>query len=125
MVGLTALLSGYLLNSLWPETFSGRFNTPLFVFVLGVSCIHGVVRAKAVNVAINITPLILFSMSAISFRVHHPNGLKGYQLVNGTPVDYVVEEEQIVEDGEPNVESNGHPPAKNKIDEKADGPLPR
>src|SRR6202161_826407 len=45
MVGVTALLGGYLLNQFWPDTFSGSFNSPLFmylfciVFALGVSYI--------------------------------------------------------------------------------------
>ncbi|HEY5145484.1 MAG TPA: amino acid permease, partial [Polyangiaceae bacterium] len=45
MVGVTALLSGYLLNQFFPDTFSGGFNSPLFmylfciVFSLGVAYI--------------------------------------------------------------------------------------
>ena len=43
MVGVTAILSGYLLNQFWPNTFSGTYNSPLFmilfcvVFALGVA----------------------------------------------------------------------------------------
>src|ERR1700679_191427 len=42
MVGLTALISGYLLNQFFPDTFSASYNSPLFmilfcvVFTLGV-----------------------------------------------------------------------------------------
>ena len=127
MVGVTALLSGYLLNSLWPEAFSGGFNSRLFifffcpVFTLGVLYIRGVMGAKAMNRAINIIPLILFLIIAILFRVQHPEGSKGLRLVNGAPVDYVFEEEQVVENGKPKVDSTGAPVMQNKTD----GPVPR
>src|SRR5579862_7917097 len=31
MVGVTAILSGYLLNQYFPDTFSGTYNSPLFM----------------------------------------------------------------------------------------------
>src|ERR1700728_5093121 len=43
MVGVTAILSGYLLNQFWPDSFSGSYNSPLFmilfciVFPLGIA----------------------------------------------------------------------------------------
>src|ERR1700741_1729649 len=33
MVGVTAILSGYLLNQFFPDSFSGSFNSPLFMFL--------------------------------------------------------------------------------------------
>src|SRR6516225_2408630 len=62
MVGVTAILGGYLLNQFWPDTFSGTFNSPLFMymfciaFALGVAYIafRGVTGTTAVNVAINV-----------------------------------------------------------------------
>jgi len=45
MVGVTALLGGYLLNQFFPDTFSSSYNSPLFmygfsiVFALGVAYI--------------------------------------------------------------------------------------
>src|SRR6516162_3491697 len=56
MVGVTALISGYLLNQFFPDTFSGTFNSPLFmiifcfVFAIGVSYIafRGVTGTTAV-----------------------------------------------------------------------------
>src|ERR1700694_701726 len=79
MVGVTALLSGYLLNQFWPDTFSGSYNSPLFmflfciVFALGVAYIayRGVNGSTGVNVAINviqITALVVFSIIAIAYR---------------------------------------------------------
>src|SRR5215468_3380839 len=101
MVGVTAILSGYLLNQFFPDTFSGTFNSPVFMylfcigFALGVAYIayRGVTGTTAVNVAINviqISALIVFTIIAIAYRMNHPEGSRGLQLVNGTPVDFVV-----------------------------------
>src|SRR6202142_267280 len=96
MVGVTALISGYLLNQFFPDTFSGGFNSPLFMylfcfaFALGVAYIayRGVTGTTAVNVAINvvqISALVVFAISPIAYRDNHPEGARGLQLVNGTP----------------------------------------
>jgi amino acid transporter len=135
MVGVTALLSGYLLNQFWPDTFSGSFNSPLFmylfciVFSLGVAYIafRGVTGSTGVSVAINviqITALLVFTVIAIAYRVQHPAGSKGYQLVNGTPVDYVVAQEAVVENGKPKMDSSGQPVMQNKMDEKTGDAVP-
>src|SRR3974390_3704798 len=80
MVGVTAILSGYLLNQFYPDTFSGIYNSPLFmflfcaVFALGVAYIayRGVPGTTAVNMAINviqITALVVFSIIALGYRM--------------------------------------------------------
>jgi APA family basic amino acid/polyamine antiporter len=135
MVGVTALLSGYLLNQFWPDTFSGSFNSPLFmylfciVFSLGVAYIafRGVNGTTAVNMAINIiqiSALLIFTVMAIAFRVQHPEGSTGYQLKNGVPVDFNVAQEQATgDDGKPKVDSSGAPVMQDKMD--SDGnPVP-
>jgi APA family basic amino acid/polyamine antiporter len=130
MVGVTALLSGYLLNQFFPDTFSGSFNSPLFmflfciVFAFGVAYIafRGVTGTTVVNMGVNIvqiTALLVFSVMALVYRSSHPEGSKGYQLVNGAPVDYVVAQEPVVEDGKPKVDATGQPVTENKMD--ADG----
>jgi amino acid transporter len=135
MVGVTALLSGYLLNQFFPDTFSGGFNSPLFMYVfciffsLGVAYIafRGVTGTTGVNVAINviqITALLVFSVIAIAYRVQHPDGSTGFQLKNGTPIDYVVAQEQATEDGKPKVDSAGQPVMQDKMDEKSGDPVP-
>src|SRR5579859_4457516 len=135
MVGVTALLGGYLLNQFWPDTFSGGFNSPLFmylfciVFSLGVAYIafRGVSGSTGVAVAINviqITALLVFTVMALAYRVQHPDGARGFQLVNGTPIDYVVAQEQVVEDGKPKVDDSGQPVMQNKMDEKTGDPVP-
>lgn len=130
MVGVTALLGGYLLNQFFPDTFSGSFNSPLFmyifcwVFALGVAYIafRGVTGTTSVNMAINIiqiSALVVFSIIAIAYRVQHPEGSQGFQLKNGTPVSYVVAQEPVMADGKPKVDSSGQPVTQDKVD--ADG----
>lgn len=104
MVGVTALLCGFLMNQFFPDTFSGSYNSPLFmwlfciVFALGVAYIayRGVTGTTAVNVAINIiqiSALLIFSVIAIGYRMQHPQGSTGYHLSNGVAVNYQVAQE--------------------------------
>jgi len=109
MVGVTAILSGYLLSQFFPDTFSGTYNSPLFmflfciVFALGVAYIayRGVTGTTAVNVAINgiqIAALVVFSIIAIAYRVNHPQGSQGYHLSNGTAINYSVDAVNVADD---------------------------
>lgn len=134
MVGVTALISGYLLNQFFPDTFSGGFNSPLFMilfcvaFSLGVAYIafRGVTGTTGVNMAINviqISALLVFSVMAISYRVNHPAGSTAYHLVNGVPVDYVVAQEPVVEDGKPKLDPTGAPVLQAMMD-KDGNPVP-
>jgi len=131
MVGVTAILSGYLLNQFFPDTFAGNFNSPLFmygfciVFSLGVAYIafRGVTGTTAVNMLINIvqiTALLVFSVIAISYRVQHPEGATGFHLSNGIAVNYLVAQEtatgkdgkplpQLDADGKPVMDKDGKP----------------
>jgi APA family basic amino acid/polyamine antiporter len=135
MVGVTALLSGYLLNQFFPDTFSGGFNSPLFMYVfciafaLGVSYIafRGVTGTTGVNMVINIvqiTALLVFSVMALSYRFQHPEGSRAFHLENGTPIDYVVAQEPVVEDGKPKLDDSGQPVMQDKMDEKTGDPVP-
>jgi APA family basic amino acid/polyamine antiporter len=134
MVGVTALLSGYLLNQFFPDTFSGGFNSPLFMvvfcvaFSLGVAYIafRGVTGTTGVNMVINIvqiTALLVFSVMALAFRFQHPDGSQGYQLKNGEPINYVVAQEQVVEDGKPKLDATGAPVMQDKMDDKTGEPV--
>jgi amino acid transporter len=127
MIGVTAILSGYLLNQFFPESFSGTYNSPLFMilfcvaFAAGVAFIayRGVTGTTAVNVVVNIvqiTALLVFSVIAIAYRAQHPDGSKGYQLVNGLPVDYAIAQEQVMEGGKPKLDAAGAPLLQNKMD---------
>jgi APA family basic amino acid/polyamine antiporter len=130
MVGVTALLSGYLMNQFFPNTFSASFNSPLFmyvfcvVFALGVAYIayRGVSGTTAVNMAINIvqiSALIVFTIIAIAYRTNHSEGSQGFQLVNGTPVNFQVAQEPVLDNGKPKLDATGVPVTQNKMD--ADG----
>jgi amino acid transporter len=109
MVGVTAILAGWLAGQLWPDTFSGTYNSPLFmwlfcvVFSLGVGYIayRGVTGTTAVNMGINviqICALITFSIMAIAYRSSHPDGSVGLHLSNGTPVNYNVAQVVVTDD---------------------------
>jgi amino acid transporter len=101
MVGVTAMIVGYLLGQFFPSTFSAAIPSPIFmwlfciVFAFGVSYIayRGVVGSTGVGVAINvtqITALLFFSCLAIAHRNTHPEGSNIWVLDStGTPTQYV------------------------------------
>jgi basic amino acid/polyamine antiporter, APA family len=109
MVGVTAILAGYLASQFWPDTFSSTYNSPLFmilfciVFALGVGYIafRGVNGSTGVNVAINIiqiSALIVFSIIALAYRSSHPQGAKAIHLSNGTAINYNVDQINVTDD---------------------------
>src|SRR5271170_4016634 len=123
MVGVTAVLAGWLANRFWPDTFSGTYNSPLFMYLfcvvfalmVGYIAFRGVNGSTAVNMAINIiqiSALIVFSVIAIAYRVHHPDGSQGYHLTNGIAVNYVVAQEVVKDDKgvpQPVLDADGKP----------------
>jgi len=146
MVGVTAILGGFLLNQFWPDTFSGTYNSPLFmflfciVFALGVAYIafRGVTGTTAVNVVINIvqiSALLVFSVIAIGYRAQHPQGSQGYHLSNGVAVNYQVAQEVVKDDkgvpqpvmvdGKPSLDKDGKPvyQMQDMKDEKTGDPI--
>ena len=118
MVGVTALLTGYLMGQLFPETFNAAVPSPLFmaffcaVFGLGVAYIayRGVTGTTAVNFAINviqIVALLVFSVMAISYRLNHKDGDTGWALnPDGVP-EQVVCSDKLDADGKPIKGSDG------------------
>src|ERR1035437_3281103 len=146
MVGVTAILAGFLLNQFWPDTFSGTYNSPLFmwlfciIFALSVAYIafRGVTGTTAVNVVINIvqlSALLVFSVMAIGYRSQHPQGSTGYHLSNGTAVTYQVAQEVVKDDkgvpqpalvdGKPSLDKDGKPvfQMQDMKDEKTGDPI--
>jgi len=143
MVGVTAILSGYLLNQFFPDTFSGSYNSPLFmilfcvVFAFGVAYIafRGVGGTTGVNAIINviqITALLVFSVIAISYRLQHAQGSQGYHLSNGVAVNYQVAQEVVKDDkgaptpvldanGKPTVDDKGQPVYQMQDSQDKDG----
>src|SRR5438105_11973882 len=101
MVGVTALLVGYMMGQVFPSTFAAGLPSPLFmwlfciVFAFGVAYIafRGVGGTTGVNAAINviqITALVVFSIMAIAHRSSHPEGSNAWVLDStGTPTQFV------------------------------------
>ena len=117
MVGVTAIISGYLIGQVLPNTFAAGEPSLLFmilfcvVFAVGVSYIafRGVGGTTGVNAVINvvqITALIIFSVMAITHRIHVTEGKEAWTLDStGTPTQYV-------QDTEPNLIADPKDPAK-------------
>ncbi len=147
MVGVTALISSYLMSQFFPDTFSGIYNSPLFmflfcaVFALGVAYIayRGVTGTTAVNVAINIiqiSALLIFSVIAIGYRVQHPQGSQAFHLSSGVAVNYQVAQVPVKDDkgnptpvmdasGKPTMDKDGKPvyQVQDAMDEKSGMPV--
>ena len=94
MVGVTAILGGWLAGRLMPDTFSTTYNSPIFMwlfcvvfaFAVGYIAYRGVNGTTAVNMAINviqISALIVFAIMAIAYRTSHKDGSIGWHLSNG------------------------------------------
>jgi len=109
MVGVTAILCGYIASQLFPNTFSGTYNSPLFmylfciVFAIGVGYIafRGVNGSTGVNIAINIiqiSALIVFAIIALAYRASHPQGAQAIHLSNGTAINYNVDQVNVTDD---------------------------
>jgi amino acid transporter len=109
MVGVTAILVGYLASQFWPGTFSGTYNSPLLMFLfcivfaagVGYIAFRGVNGSTGVNVAINIiqiSALIAFSLIALGYRASHPQGAGAIHLSNGTAINYNVDQVNVTDD---------------------------
>jgi APA family basic amino acid/polyamine antiporter len=117
MVGVTALVAGYMIGSVFPDTFSAAVPSPLFMiifcplFSFGVAYIgyRGVNGTTAVNFAVNviqITALIVFSLMAIGYRSSHPQGSVGWTLdPNGAATNKVI---AMDKDGKPVKDAQGN-----------------
>src|SRR5208337_2938423 len=149
MVGVTAVLAGYLASIFWPDTFNAAVNSPTLmigfciVFAFGVSFIayNGVTGSTGVNIAINviqISALIVFSVIALGYRLSHnsDNDPGLYFASSGKAVPYQVFQDNVQdtgEDGKPKVDKDGKPvyvqdtwadAAKTpKVDEKTSQPI--
>jgi amino acid transporter len=146
MVGVTGILGGFLLAQFWPDTFSGTYNSPIFmwgfciVFAFGVAYIafRGVTGTTAVNVVINIiqiAALLVFSVIAIGYHAQHPQGSTAYHLSNGVAVNYQVAQEVVKDDkgipqpvlvdGKPSLDKDGKPvfQMQDMKDEKSGDPI--
>jgi amino acid transporter len=128
MVGVTAIMAGWMCGQLIPNTFSTTYNSPLFmwlfcvVFSIGVGYIayRGVNSSTAANMMINgvsIAALVVFAAMAIAYRHSHPDGSQGLHLSNNAPVDYNVAQITQLDSSNKPVQAtwaNGDP----KVDDK-------
>jgi APA family basic amino acid/polyamine antiporter len=117
MVGVTAVLCGYLMGQLWPNLFSSSVASPLFMmlfcvaFAFGVAYIayRGVVGTTGVNMAINviqITALLIFSVLAVGYRLNHPDGSPALTLdPDGNVISVVLQKDK---DGKPVKDKDGN-----------------
>src|SRR5579871_4665885 len=119
MVGVTGVICGYVVGTLWPGFMSASNPGPMFmmlvaiIFSFAVAYIahRGVNGSTAVNIAINIiqiSALLVFAVMALGYRMNHAPGSVAYnwdassgdaytfefatqnQLVDGKPADVVV-----------------------------------
>jgi basic amino acid/polyamine antiporter, APA family len=125
MVGVTALVVGYMVGQIWPGTFSAAIPSPLFMiifcvgFAFGVAYIafRGVGGTTGVNAAINviqITALIIFSVMAIRYRMVHAEGSPGIVLIadaNGNANAY--DRNQVVKKADPKIKDSKDEPQFN------------
>jgi APA family basic amino acid/polyamine antiporter len=101
MVAVTGVFVGYVVGFLYPNLMSGGNPGPVFmalvavVFTFAVAWIaqRGANASTSVNLAINIiqiSALVLFSVLAIGYRVHHPQGSKAlnYDSTSLATYDY-------------------------------------
>jgi len=117
MVGVTALLVGYMLGQFLPSTFNAGIPSPIFMglFCIGFSfavayiAFRGVSGTTGVNAAINviqITALIIFSILAITHRLNHKEGSNAWVLDStGNLTQYV---QAVDEKGNPKVDASGN-----------------
>ena len=117
MVGVTAILSGYLLNQFLPDTFSGTYQQPALHVPL--------LRRLRVRRGLHRLPRRDRHDRRQRGHQRHPDhraagllgdghrlprrstreGSTGCHLVNGVPVDYVVAQEPVIENGKPKLDA--------------------
>jgi len=99
MVGVTAIIVGYLASSFFPNTFSSAVNSPtlmigfcvLFAFGVAYIAYNGVNGSTGVNIAINviqISALIVFSVIAIGYRLGLKEVEAGVHNIGGFDLVY-------------------------------------
>src|ERR1700729_2329469 len=91
MVGVTGIIVGYVVGTLWPGFMSASNPGPMFMMAVAV-CFsfliawiahRGVAGSTNVSIAINviqITALLIFAVMAFSYRSSHPAGSPSWQF---------------------------------------------
>jgi amino acid transporter len=112
MVGVTGIICGYVVGTLWPGAMSATNPGPMFmmlvaiVFSFAVAYIahRGVAGSTAVSIAINviqISALLVFAVMAFSYRSTHPAGTPGWQFdsTSGDAYTYEFQTEKVTANG--------------------------
>ena len=112
MVGVTGVICGYLVGTLWPNFMSATNPGPMFmmlvavIFSFAVAYIahRGVNGSTSVNIAINviqISALLVFAVMAFSYRSTHPAGTPGWQFdsTTGDAYTYEFQTEKVTANG--------------------------
>jgi APA family basic amino acid/polyamine antiporter len=101
MVGTMGILCGYVVGTVWPGFMSA--SNPGILFMMAIAVVfsfaiayiahRGINSSTSINFAINviqITALVIFSVFAIQYRLHHPPGSVAYQFdsVSGEAYQY-------------------------------------
>jgi len=101
MVGVTAIVAGYMAGKIWPNTFCAGQPSEIFMIlfcavfavIVGYIAFRGVGGTTGVNAAINviqITALIIFAVMAIIHRWHVKEGDPAWTMDStGTPTQFV------------------------------------
>jgi len=108
MTGVTGVIIGYLVGTLWPNVMSASNPGPIFMmlvavlFSFGVAWIahRGVAGSTNASIAINviqITALLIFAVMAFSFRSSHPAGTPSWQFdsMSGDAYQYEFQTEKV------------------------------
>ncbi len=113
MTGVTGVICGYLVGTLWPNAMSASNPGPMFmmlvavIFSFAVAYIahRGVNGSTSVNIAINviqISALLVFAVMAFSYRSTHPAGTPGWQFdsTTGDAYTYEFQTEKVTANGQ-------------------------
>jgi len=112
MVGVTGIICGYVVGTLWPNAMSATNPGPMFmmliaiVFSFAVAYIahRGVAGSTAVSIAINviqISALLVFAVMAFGYRSTHPAGTPAWQFdsTSGDAYTYEFLTEKVIANG--------------------------
>jgi amino acid transporter len=112
MVGVTGIICGYVVGTLWPNAMSATNPGPMFMmlvaivfsFVVAYIAHRGVAGSTAVSIAINviqISALLVFAVMAFSYRTTHPAGSPAWQFdsTTGDAYTYEFQTEKVTANG--------------------------
>src|SRR5580658_9567852 len=112
MVGVTGVICGYVVGTLWPGFMSASNPGPMFMmlvaivfsFLVAYIAHRGVNGSTSVNIAINviqISALLVFAVMAFSYRTTHPAGTPGWQFdsTSGDAYTYEFQTEKVTANG--------------------------